>query len=78
MNDRFTPQEFHERIRAMAIGKTYKPEGQKQPKTEFPKPVQILTCYVCHGDGYVERGGITQRCVNCYGRGRVTTEGGEV
>lgn len=44
-----------------------------------PAPVQVLTCHVCQGSGYVERpDGISQVCTTCGGRGRIATEGGEV
>lgn len=45
--------------------------------------VQIVKCYACAGDGYIElrvnRDGIGEirECAICSGRGRLATEGGE-
>lgn len=48
-----------------------------------PKPVQIVTCPYCKGDGWRETGmndvgvGYGHSCAYCAGRGFVATEGGE-
>lgn len=57
--------------------------GNPRPQYAGPAVAQVVTrtCWLCHGDGYIETGlqaftnvGAACRCANCGGKGRVTIE----
>ena len=62
------------------------PDASRTPEAPAlpdPRPVEVRTCPVCHGDGYRElslddmgNSRITE-CGACRGRGRIATNGGE-